>query len=395
MKGNRRLLLVFSVIAILVILLSQCISSEKELIATETTRAGANSCKQCHQQLFEDFSHDPHTNTSREITGDNLVQHSVPASDVFEFNENVKIVVEKRKDGMYQVAYFEGEEGIARRFDIAIGSGKNAYTFGSWRGPALTQLPLSYFRKINTWANSPGFPKDRVYFSRQIEPRCLECHSSFIDHKAQQSGGLMLSQTMERKSLIYGIDCERCHGPAGKHVEFHIKSPEEKNAKYIKLFKTLTRKQRINNCAICHSGIDMQALKSTFSYKPGDSIQDYYTPATDESMQKEPDVHGNQIQMLANSKCFIKSADMDCNTCHNLHQSKKGDLTLYSKQCMSCHSTIKHSEKTLANAMVKTNCIDCHMPLQASKVISFQQAGRSDVSQYSLHTHRIAVYDQK
>jgi len=393
MKGKGRLLLAFGVITVLVIFLSQCMDSDKDLKATAASIAGAESCKQCHQKIYTNYLDDRHTLTSSPVSGADHLKQMMPRSDSYKFNKRLKVAIEKRKGMLYQVAYLDGKERMARPFNIAIGSGKNSYTYGAWNGSGLNQLPLSYFRVINDWANSPGFPTDKVHFSRSIGVKCLECHSSYIQHTTEQISALAVEEKLVKKSLVYGIDCERCHGPAGMHVEFHLKNPEVQQAKYVVLYKSLTRKQKLDACAICHSGAAQEELKSTFGYKPGEDLNDYYGHAPGISAEPEPDVHGNQIQMLAGSKCFIKSTSMDCGTCHNPHETAQEGITLYSKKCISCHATIKHKEKTLANAMVKTNCIDCHMPLQSSKVISFQEAGQSGTSAYRLHTHRIAVYN--
>ncbi|RZK72794.1 MAG: hypothetical protein EOO85_18820 [Pedobacter sp.] len=391
MKGKKRLLLIFSGIGMFVFLFSQCMEKSKEKApATELTVAGANTCKQCHQQVYNDYLKDPHTHTSWPVTTDEVVRGVGPKSGEFSFDEHLKIVIEKRKDGIYQVPYYDKDQGPARRFDIAFGSGKNAHTYGFWREDRLNQLQLTYFRSINEWTNSPGYP-NRM-FTQAINRRCLECHTSYAKSTNVQTGALSMENSFERKSIVYGIDCERCHGPAGKHVEFHIKNPGDKSAKFVKLYKDLTRKQKIDACAVCHSGNDVDVLKTTFDFKPGDDIADYYHYNSGSFASAEPDVHGNQIGMLEGSQCFIQSKDMTCGTCHSAHKAEDNNLIAHSKKCISCHSTIKHSRKTMENAMVKTNCINCHMPLKSSKVITFQQAGHEGKTAYQLHTHRIAVY---
>jgi hypothetical protein len=392
MKGKGRLFLTLGVITILVVVFSQCMNQVQQPKANEDSVAGARSCKQCHAKIYEDYLLDPHMHTSSPVKGDHLVSGGNPVNNTFAFNKRLKVVIEKRKDGIYQVSYLDGKESTAKRFDLILGSGKNAHTYGSWNGTSLTQLPLSYFREIGGWANSPGFPLDQPKFVRKIDAKCLACHSSYIEYHKEQSGPLDIEEKLQRKSLIYGIDCERCHGPAGQHVEFHLNNPEVKQARYVLHYKSLTRQQKLDACGVCHSGANQYEFKSTFGFKMGERLTDYYARPSTGNSQAEPDVHGTQIQMLALSKCFIKSGNMECGTCHSPHQSRQAGLTLYSKKCLSCHATIRHSEKTLANAMVKTNCIDCHMPLQTSSLISFQQAGHKDTSPYKLHTHRIAVY---
>ena len=388
MKRKGRLFLVLSIIAVLVILFSQCMDASK-MKATETNIAGAKTCVQCHKDISNSYLNNAHFAASTPIENNNQI--NLGTDYVYEYDKNLKVAIEKRDSGTFQVVYFNGHEKLARRFDIAIGSGKNAYTYASWRGNILSQLPLSFFKQINGWANSPGMRTSSPDFGRIIDSRCLECHSSFIESKKESNGSLIVSHEMLKSSLVYGIDCERCHGPAGKHVEFHLKNPDKKDAKFIALYKTLTRKQRVDACGVCHSGNDAELLKSTFSFKPGEDIKEYYAHISS-SQESQPDVHGQQNQMLEGSKCFTKSNSLECSTCHSPHDQNKGSLTLYSKKCISCHSTIEHTQKTLESAMVKTNCIDCHMPLKPSKVISFQQAGKSEVSPYMLRSHRIAIY---
>jgi len=91
----------------------------------------------------------------------------------------MKLVMEERKSGLYQVVYIKGKEETARRFDIVIGSGKKGQTYLYWYGNELNQLPVSYFASVHRWANSPGFPSETILFDRNIESRCMECHTTF------------------------------------------------------------------------------------------------------------------------------------------------------------------------------------------------------------------------
>jgi hypothetical protein len=393
LKGYKRLIIVFTSLICLVILCAKCIGYNPKEEVTAETHAGSATCKNCHSAIYKDYQDNAHNKTSKGISlVHGLTDAHVPESDTFAFTDKLKIVVEERNKGMYQVAYLNGKETISRRFDIAIGSGKRAYTYGYWSGKQLKQLPLSYYTVINQWANSPGFPKDVMYYDRPIGSRCLECHSSFVDRKITSTGSLSTQEELLPKSLIYGIDCERCHGPAGKHVEFHTEHPAEKQAKYITLYSALTRKQKIDACAVCHSGNDVEQKKSIFAFKPEDKLDDYYDAGASAFISHGSDVHGNHTQLMQKSACYIKSNTLTCNSCHNTHEDLKVNLKIYSNRCMSCHQSPKHSAITLAKGILKDNCIDCHMPNQASKQISFQMAGSGKISAYMLRTHEIAVY---
>lgn len=394
MKGLKRLVVILSALVLLVVAFSRCMDSGvdngHDLVATDSTRAGANTCKQCHQKIYDSYLQSPHANTSSEIQGQHLLQADSAETKKFDFDSHLRIAVEKRDSGAFQVAYIDHEEVLARKFDVAFGSGRDAITFASWNGNRLQQMQLTYFSRIKRWANSPGYRDKQLRFSRNIEMRCLECHAAHAEQKIVKSGGLVTAQELVKASVAYGIDCERCHGPAAKHVEFHIKNPAEKAAKYVSLYKSFTQKQKIDACAACHAGGDRLSIKSTFAFKAGDDLDKFLDKNTE--TVPDPDVHGQQVQLFRASQCFIKSKAMDCNTCHSIHNGGDQSVTAFSQKCISCHQTVKHSEKTLSNAMIKTNCIDCHMPMKSSKAISFKLAGEAKVAEYLLRSHKIAVY---
>lgn len=203
----------------------------------------------------------------------------------------------------------------------------------------------------------------------------------------------------DKASLIYGIDCERCHGPAANHVNFHTAYPEEKKARYITTYKTLTRAQKLDACAVCHaSGKDVFQVTS-FKFKMGDTLSKFKEPhfLHENPDPKTLDVHGNQNSLLAASKCFMMS-NMDCNTCHNVHANESANLQIYSQRCMQCHSEANHNFCKMGATLgvtIKSNCIDCHMPLKPSNIISVAAAGGKTQIPYLVRTHRIAIYPQE
>jgi hypothetical protein len=392
LKGYSRLFFIFVFLAAVVIFCAKCMNFQRQEPVKENAIAGSQTCRKCHARIYDLYLQNPHHETSHDITSSDVTPGHHPDTNAFIFNDRLKIVVEKRGRYMYQVAYLDGKETISRRFDIAIGSGKRGYTYGYWADKKLKQLPLSFYTVVNKWANSPGFPTDLVYYERPIGSRCLECHASFIDRENVNTSGTTITEELDRKSLIYGVDCERCHGPAGKHVQFHIDSSEVRKPKYIVRYTSLTRQQKVDACAVCHSGTDVEQTRSTFGFKPGDKLRDYYDAGASAVVHHEADVHGSHTQLMQQSKCYIKSNSMTCNSCHNTHENIKGNLAIYSQRCMSCHKEPAHSKATLAKGILKDNCVDCHMPRQASKLISFQTAGSGDATPYMMRTHHIAIY---
>ncbi|MCX2493971.1 multiheme c-type cytochrome [Pedobacter sp. PF22-3] len=394
MKGIKRILVILGAITIVIIILSRCMNAADALpkdIRGESY-TGPATCIKCHQEIKQSFAHNAHGLTSKPVYDQELLKVFASDSNAFNFDIHQKVVIEKRSGGVFQVAYVDGKEVRAEKFDMVFGSGEKAYTYAYWKGKKLYELPLSYFSEIRNWAISPGFTKQTFYYDRPIGSRCLECHASYVDIKVTQTSGITTDEEMERGALLYGIDCERCHGPGRQHAVFHLENPAEKTARFITIYKTLSRKQKMDACGVCHSGNTLVAQKSVFGFTPGDNLDDYYAQDFVGFGGGNPDVHGNQTNMLMGSNCYRKSQNMTCQSCHNTHENIKGNLKIYSQRCISCHQSTKHSEITLAKGSLSTNCIDCHMPKEPSKLITFQQAGKDHLSPYLLRSHHIAIY---
>jgi len=400
-KRNRTVLLAGVFIFPLIAIFSQCFNYEdkKPVDARGNMYAGSASCKSCHKEIYSNYLHTAHFQTSRLASAASIHGSFAPDSNTVTFNDSLKVVMEKDGKAFYQVSYLHNKIIEKRPFNIAFG-GIKAETYLYWQDKQVKQLPVSYYNAIHSWANSPGYAADNADFSRVIGARCFECHSSYIKELPSQTQSLERKVEMDENSVVLSIDCERCHGPAINHVNFHTEYPQEKKAKYLVTYKSLNRSQKIDMCGVCHSGNSSAMLKSTFAFKPGDTLAKYkeadffHTEANPASM----DVHGNQVQLLSSSACFIKSK-MDCATCHNTHNNERNLTKLYTQRCMSCHQQANHTfckmADKLGQAAIAGKCIDCHMPKKPSGVIAVHNSGKSTLSPYEVRTHRIAIYPQE
>jgi len=396
MKASARLFIVFfsGLLFTVSVFLYQCTldNNQKSDLRGEAY-ADENTCANCHKNIHNSYIHTAHFKTSGAISGNNMPALSQIKNHSFVYNTDLKIVIETHKDGIYQTAWFKGKEIRSQRMDIAFGANKKAQTYGYWKGNRVYELPLSYFNTINDWGVSPGFPANVVYYDRAIVSRCFECHGSYLKKNFVQTGSLSVAEEFAKDSIIYGIDCQRCHGPAANHVQFHLENPTVKTARYITTYKSLNRQLKVNMCAVCHGGNDLKTEKSTFGYKPGDNLASFYDPSF--GMTPEPDVHGNQAALLQRSKCYINSANLTCTTCHDVHRPEKLDAIISSQKCLDCHKTETHNFCKMAPQLgvaIKGKCIDCHMPAMPSRLISFKMSAQNQNSPYLLHTHQIAVY---
>ena len=368
------------------------VSLPVEMMQGEKKFAGSSSCASCHKEIFQQHIKTAHYIDSRPASKEFIKGSFQTGKNRYVYNKFLEVAMEKKKDRFFQTAYVSGEVSQSEAFDIVIGSGRKGQTYLYWVDDKLFQLPISYYTPTDSWVNSPGFATNFIHFDRQIPAQCLECHGTY----AKAEDNLDNLSTFDRNQIIYGVDCERCHGPAADHVSFHSSHPNEK-ATYIINPKHLSRQQRLDGCALCHSGF-RTGKKPAFSFMVGDKLDDFssanYSPDSVEVL----DVHGNQYGLLSASKCFKMSAEMDCSSCHNPHKNEFNSPKIFSQKCMSCHTDAKHNTCTLPlkkGLILSDNCVDCHMPSLASSKILLELSNSGKAIPDEVRTHRIAVYEQK
>jgi hypothetical protein len=382
------------------------------------TYAGSQVCGKCHSTIGTSWIHSAHAHTSASGDSGSIKGPFTAGLNELSYGPHGKVILQHRDSGFYQQAEGAGQPegahqaedagqpghpaaiGEAHRFDITIGSGRKAQTYLYWKGDSVFELPVSYFVSEKSWAGSPHYPVDTIWFGRVVSVECFECHASYIQKKQlAQTNVFHHADRFERATLVYGIDCERCHGPAAAHVTWQEAHPDDRQAKYIAPIKTLTRQQKLDICAVCHSGAHTEQ-RSLFKFRPGQQLVDYlYAEPMRNPDPSSMDVHGNQYQLLSTSRCFLQSASLECMTCHDVHTQERDDLTVFARRCETCHQpgdirTVSGSpaHAGMDSAVLVTRCIDCHMPARASKAITMQTAASRDPIADLVRTHHIAVY---
>src|ERR1700712_4785406 len=159
--------------------LTQCINRQNDEAAVVKKIgfkqfAGSVACANCHKNIYATHLSTAHYKTSQPASATSIKGSFEPGKNSFFYNLNIRIDMEKRESGFYQVAYIGGVKKSLQRFDIIIGSGTRGQTSAYWRDSMLFQLPISFFTAANEWSNSPGYPH-RPLFDRSISSRCMEC----------------------------------------------------------------------------------------------------------------------------------------------------------------------------------------------------------------------------
>lgn len=350
--------------------------------------AGAAACKSCHKEIYESSIHTAHYLTSGAASKEFIKGSFDPGSNTYAYNKFMYVEMDHIDDSFYQTAMVNKVPFESEPFDVVVGSGRKGQTYLYWIDTRLFQLPVSYYTALNSWCNSPGYPSTLSSFNRQVNAQCLECHSTYATTEPSEKG-----TQFKGRQVIYGIECERCHGPSAEHVAYFTAHPQDTVSKYVIATKYLSRQQKLDACALCHSGLRKEK-QPAFSFKVGDKLDDYSIPDYNPDSAAMLDVHGNQYGLLASSKCF-RMSQMDCSSCHNVHVNEAGNKRAFSQRCMNCHNAETHDTcllKERSNIAMAENCIDCHMPLQPSKKIFLQLNDREKSTADLVRTHRIDIY---
>ncbi len=349
---------------------------------------GSAACASCHSGIYASHTRTAHYLDSRPASASAIKGSFKEGKNRFVLNNHMQVLMEEREGRFWQSGQFNGNTIESEAFGIVIGSGRKGQTYLYWDGDRLFQMPISYWVSIDNWVNSPGYSTNLIYFNKPVHGQCMECHGTNARITETDRGTIY-----DSSSIIYGIDCERCHGPASQHVAWHSAHPGELTGRYIVNAKRLGRQQRLDACALCHSGFREESQPS-FSFRVGDTLDNYSTANYDSSATAALDVHGNQYGLLTASQCFRQS-QMDCSSCHDPHTNENGKMAVFSQRCLSCHSTASQhpcSSPVVRQMHLTDNCIDCHMPALASQAIALKLSGKEELVHDLIRTHRIAIY---
>jgi Cytochrome c554 and c-prime len=360
--------------------------------------AGDEACLPCHKELVISYRQTSHHLTSQlpdetsilgsfKVGGNVLMIANPETTDV---EPRLLFKMDRREGSYYETAVAEqGSQKLthSERIDLVVGSGVRGQTYLYWTGNELSELPVSYWSAGKQWINSPGYKDGTANFARHVDPRCLECHTTYI----QPLSSDLQTYSYNKDSLVTGISCESCHGPGENHTTIERANPVVASRRPdIKILnpKKFPRDRQVDQCALCHNGTQREELAPAFSYLPGKPLNQYLT-VNSADVSDRPDVHGNQVGLLKKSRCYLSSPSMSCGTCHDVHQPERAAAE-YSDRCLGCHQWKSCGLSRTRGVSIIHDCIDCHMPLQQTNAIVSVTGGR--ILHTSIRSHWIKVY---
>jgi hypothetical protein len=367
--------------------------SPSALAAEKLGRAGFvgdEVCGSCHQDKFQTFQLTAHHRTSQVPSAQSIAGKFTPPENTMRtIDPGLSFRMVARDGRFYQTAVLREPSHVnehAEAFGLVIGSGRKGQTYLYWKGDQLFELPVSYWIELGRWVNSPGYLDGTANFDRPVIPRCVECHATYFEPLTPAP----LGNRYDQSNFILGISCERCHGPGQEHVSRHRSAATASTgpaADSIVNPDRLPRDKQIDLCAQCHGGLG-EEIAPAFSFRPGESLDAFIKlqrPAADAKV----DVHGNQVALLAKSRCFQSSGTITCSTCHDEHAPERTAAS-YSSRCLACHAPKKCGMYAKLGSQIANNCIACHMPVQKSNLIVSDVNGTD--MRAKVRNHWIKVY---
>lgn len=335
---------------------------------------GIEECASCHKEQYEGYMQ---TGMGKSYETAHQGKSVIPRDTILNLYDkdlNLHYRVFWKEDSLriteFRINKKDTFHSITRTVDYVVGSGHHTNSHIENRNGYLYQMPFTFYTQDKVIDLPPGFESGfNSRFYRKIGLECMSCHNSYPE--------FVKGSENKFTNVPNGINCERCHGQGGKHVEEMkagniVDITKEKDPTIVNPAK-LGMKLQFDICQRCHlqGNAVLEPGKSFYDFHPGMDLEEVltvYLPRYEgDNSSFIMASHADRMQM---SQCFISTKDnakpnslyptrgqMTCITCHDPHRPVHGvQDQFYNKTCQSCHEEKKCSKTN------EINCISCHMP---------------------------------
>jgi photosynthetic reaction center cytochrome c subunit len=269
-----------------------------------------------------------------------------------------KITMHSTAGGYWQ-RWENGGDANNYRIDYVVGSGTHASGYLVDIGGHLFQSPVAFYTSRQSYGLAPGYENQPdPDFTRPVSEECVLCHSGTALH---------ISGTLNQyRSPVFpaeAITCERCHGPAEKHLA-------DPRAGTIVNPAKLEPAARDSICEQCHlfgAARVANPGRKLSDFMPGQRLEDTFTiyrnavaPGSSPGAFKVI----SHVEQLALSACARNSGGrLWCGTCHNPHDKPLQPVLYYRARCLGCHN----ANFAPSHPPQDSDCLSCHMPRRDAK----------------------------
>lgn len=348
---------------------------------------GPQACAPCHAERVAEFLPTPHARACRRPQDGPMPPGFDPGRGRFDSSDHaVRFDMTHTGAEYFQTATQStpaGERRSTSRIDLVYGANKADEVFFTWRENQLFELMTVWLHPLNRWANTSYHRHGSGNFARATTTRCLECHTTWVAHVP---GTL---NEYRPHTGVFGVTCERCHGPGQQHVEFHKTHAREKVGRAVIHPGQLDRERQIEVCTQCHGNAN-KGRTAPYTYRPGEPLESSFRIST--SRYPEEDHVANQVKYLRQSKCFQGSDTLTCASCHDPHRPHNpADKAASRASCLTCHAPEKCTDRPRLPVAVRDDCIGCHMPQRVWMNVHFHTEDDKYVPPIRRYQHRIAI----
>lgn len=349
--------------------------------------AGSAACAECHAEIAESYRHHPMANSMWNVS---------TASELEDYRENTSFSpdgqhiysIERTDQGVShreQLLSEEGEElfNQTEKISYSVGSGAQGRSYLIEKDGLLFMSPISWYSNLQKWDLSPGYHlPNHKRFSRRAREACLDCHAGRLNTMRGQDDRFESPPFHE-----LSIGCERCHGPAKSHVNYHRNTAEETGLSdpIINPAK-LDSLRREDVCSQCHlqgEGRIPHYGHEVGDYRPGQRLYETCLIIVKDNQtssgKSSPAV--SHVEQMRSSLCFSESnGKLGCISCHDPHSipAEREKVAYYRKRCLNCHQTQNCSVAVhdRLERQPDDSCIACHMP--SNRTSDVPHAANSD-----------------
>jgi tetratricopeptide (TPR) repeat protein len=365
---------------------------------------GMQTCKGCHEDIYNTFVHTGMGSSFDSATMGKSVAKFGKESTIYDryrnfwyhsyFKNNQLFIHEYRLDGR-DTLYSRIE-----KVDYIVGSGQHTNSHIYSVNGYLFQMPMTFYAQKGKWDLPPGFEDGHnTRFSRTIGLECMSCHNALPD--------FAMGSENKFSKIPDGITCERCHGPGSIHVQqkqagIIIDTSKQIDYSIVNPGK-LSSDLQFDVCQRCHlqGNTVLQPGKSFYDFRPGMQLSDVMTVFMPKYKGAEDEfIMASHAERLKMSACFLQVQNnqpkdtlhpyrngLTCVTCHNPHITvRQTGNEKFNSACSDCHqsgsqkSKLKQCSDTPSHLQAtNNNCVSCHMP----------RSGSIDIPHVTVHDHWI------
>ena len=277
-----------------------------------------------------------------------------------------KITMYSTPAGYWQ-RWENGGDQSEYHIDWVVGSGNHASGYLVDIGGHLFQSPIAYYKSRQSYDLAPGFENQPdPDFTRPIREECVLCHSG---NALDVAGTLNEYRAPVFPASEEAITCDRCHGPAAKHLA----DPRAGNIVNPAKLEPAARDSICEQCHLFGVARVPNPGKNLSDFVPGQRAEDVFTTYHDANPTGAFKVISH-VEQLALSACARNShGRLWCGTCHDPHNNRHNEandaplqsVAYYRSVCLHCHAA--KFPAAAAHPAKDSNCLSCHMPRREAK----------------------------